>query len=113
MSNLAERIDAALRAVPCKVEGCGLTFDEHNPGRIYASAVHCLFRPDVPAQTAAVLVVVEELASALRDVSTFTGHEHWDADGTRGTNCSIRVRYRGWREKHNGAIDPARRPETP
>ena len=46
----------------------------------------------------------EEDRAAIREITSFVGHEHWDSYGTRGAHCPICVRYREWRETHAAAI---------
>ncbi len=74
---LSERIDAALRAVPCRL--CGVAhYGKQNYG---PTGTYHDFQPDYPAMTAAVLAVVEEeSAERIRKWATSVAVEKEQAD---------------------------------
>ena len=62
---------------------------------------------DLLATNRRLLREAEEDRGAIREITSFVGHEHWDSYGTRGAHCPICIRYREWREKHTAAITRA------
>jgi len=76
--------------------------------RIESDGIRC--EPGHPQIMAAITAATQRegaLKEALVQTTTFSGHGHWDNEGTRGANCSLCIARREWLEKYEPLFRPA------